>query len=63
MDENGWELILLTAAENRRLFNLRTRVTPSRVAYHDYWSDRRSSRQARRGHSRRRTESIKVGLQ
>ena len=37
-DETGRELIPLTAAETRRLFNLHTRVTRP-AAFHKHWSD------------------------
>ena len=44
-DETGRELIPLTAAEARRLFNLHTRVTHP-AAFHEHWSDWRRHRQA-----------------
>jgi hypothetical protein len=37
-DENGRELIPVTTAEARRLFNVNTRVTRP-TAFHQYWSD------------------------
>jgi hypothetical protein len=60
-DENGRELIPLTAAETRRLFNLHTRVTRTR-AFHEYWSDWRRYRQAsaRRSHYIHRTERMRL---
>ena len=55
-DENGRELIPLTAAEARRLFNLYTRVIRPE-AFHQHWSDWRRHRQAsaRKSHYARRT--------
>ena len=55
-DETGRMLIPLTAAEARRLFNLRTRVTRP-APFHEYWSDWRRYRQAsaRESHYARRT--------
>jgi hypothetical protein len=44
-DETGRDLIPLTAAEARRLFNLRTRVTRP-AEFHRQWSDWRHRRQA-----------------
>jgi hypothetical protein len=54
-DETGRELIPLTAAEARRLFNLHTRVTWP-ATFHEYWSDWRRYRQAsaRKSHYARR---------
>ena len=54
-DETGRDLIPLTAAEARRLFNLHTNVTRPR-AFHEYWSDWRRRRQAaaRKSHYARR---------
>ena len=54
--ENGRDLIPLTAAEARRLFNLHTRVTRP-AAFHEHWSDWRRYRQAsaRKSHYARRT--------
>ena len=57
-DETGRDLIPLTAAEARRLFNLHTRVTRP-AAFHEHWSDWRRYRQAsaRKSHYARRTRS------
>ena len=57
-DETGHDLIPLTAAEARRLFNLHTRVTRPE-AFHQYWSDWRRYRQAsaRKSHYARRTRN------
>jgi hypothetical protein len=54
-DETGQDMILLTAAEARRLFNLHTRVT-RQAAFHEHWSDWRRRRQAaaRKAHYARR---------
>jgi hypothetical protein len=54
--ENGRDLIPLTAAEARRLFNLHTRVTRP-DAFHGHWSGWRRYRQAsaRKSHYARRT--------
>jgi hypothetical protein len=54
--ETGRDLIPLTAAENRRLFNLYVRVTRP-DAFHESWSDWRRYRQAaaRKSHYARRT--------
>jgi hypothetical protein len=62
-DENGHDLIPLTAAEARRLFNLYTRVIRPQ-AFHQHWSDWRRRRQARarRSHYARRTECLKTLL-
>jgi hypothetical protein len=62
-DETGRDLIPLTAAEARRLFNLHTRVTRAE-AFHQYWSDWRRYRQAsaRRSHYARRTGSFRTLL-
>ena len=56
-DETGRELIPLTAAEARRLFNLHTRVTRPQ-AFHEQWSDWRRYRQAsaRKSHYARRNQ-------
>ena len=57
-DETGRDLIPLTAAEARRLFNLHTRVTRPQ-AFHQHWSDWRRYRQAsaRKSHYARRTRN------
>ena len=57
-DETGRELIPLTAAETRRLFNLHTRATRP-AAFHEHWSDWRRYRQAsaRKSHYARRTRN------
>jgi hypothetical protein len=57
-DETGRDLIPLTAAETRRLFNLNTRVTRP-GAFHQYWSDWRRYRQAsaRKSHYARRNRN------
>ena len=57
-DETGRDLIPLTAAEARRLFNLHTRVTRPR-AFHEQWSGWRRYRQAaaRKSHYARRTRN------
>ena len=62
-DENGRDLIPLTAAEARRLFNLHTRVTRPE-AFHEQWSGWRRYRQAaaRKSHYARRTRSHKALL-
>ena len=62
-DENGEEMIPLTAAETRRLYNLHTRVTRP-MPYHQRWSDwrRRHQARARRFHYRRRVDGLKVRL-
>jgi hypothetical protein len=54
-DETGRDLIPLTAAEARRLFNLRTRVTRP-PEFHERWSSWRRRRQAtaRKSHYARR---------
>jgi hypothetical protein len=54
-DENGHDLISLTAAEARRLFNLHTRVTRP-PDFHERWSGWRRRRQAaaRKSHYARR---------
>ena len=54
-DETGRDLIPLTAAEARRLFNLHTRVARP-AAFHEHWSDWRRRRQAaaRKSHYARR---------
>ena len=63
-DDTGRELIPLTAAEARRLFNLHTRVTRP-AAFHEYWSDWRRYRQAsaRKSHYARRTRDHETLLQ
>ena len=55
-DENGRDLIPLTASEARRLFNLNVHVTRPR-AFHQQWSGWRRYRQAaaRKSHYSRRT--------
>jgi hypothetical protein len=55
-DENGCNLIPLTAAESRRLLNLHIHVTMPQ-AFHQQWSDWRRYRQAaaRKSHYARRT--------
>jgi hypothetical protein len=62
-DENGEEMIPLTAAETRRMFNLHTRVTRP-VPYHQRWSGwrRRHQARARRFHYQRRIKCLKVRL-
>ena len=62
-DETGRDLIPLTAAEARRLFNLHTRVTRPR-AFHEQWSDWRRYRQAsaRKSHYARRTRNHEAPL-
>jgi hypothetical protein len=60
-DETGRDLISLTAAEARRLFNLRTRVTrPAR--FHEQWPAWRRRRQAaaRKSHYARRLRNHSV---
>jgi hypothetical protein len=54
-DETGRDLIPLTAAETRRLFNLHTRIARP-AAFHEQWSDWRRRRQAaaRKSHYARR---------
>lgn len=54
-DENGRDLIPLTAAEARRLFNLHTRVARP-AGFHRQWSHWRRRRQAaaRKSHYARR---------
>ena len=54
-DETGRDLIPLTAAEARRLFNLHTRVTRP-AEFHRQWSHWRRCRQAaaRKSHYARR---------
>lgn len=61
--QNGDELIPLTAAETRRLFNLHTRVIRTEE-FHTYWSDwrRRHQARARRLHYARRTEDLRLRL-
>ncbi len=55
-DETGRDLIPLTAAEARRLFNLHTRVTRPE-AFHEQWSSwRRHQAAARKAHYARRKE-------
>jgi hypothetical protein len=62
-DETGRDLIPLTAAEARRLFNLRTRVTRP-AEFHRQWSDWRRRRQAaaRKSHYARRLRDHKALL-
>ena len=62
-DEDGEEMIPLTAAETRRLFNLHTRVTRP-VQHHLRWSGwrRRHQARARRFHYQRRINGLKVRL-
>jgi hypothetical protein len=59
-DETGRDLIPLTAAEARRLFNLHTRVTRP-AAFHRQWSAWRRRRQAaaRKSHYARRLRDHK----
>jgi hypothetical protein len=54
-DETGRDLIPLTAAEARRLFNLHTNI-PRPRAFHERWSNWRRHRQAtaRKSHYARR---------
>jgi hypothetical protein len=54
-DETGHDLIPLTAAEARRLFNLHTRATRT-AEHHQHWSRWRRRRQAaaRKSHYARR---------
>jgi len=61
-DETGRDLIPLTAAEARRLFNLHTRITRPQ-AFHEQWSDWRryrqaSARKSHYAHRRRRHETL-----
>jgi hypothetical protein len=58
-DETGRDMIPLTAAEARRLFNLHTRVTRRPQAFHEHWSGWRRYRQAsaRKSHYARRTRN------
>lgn len=62
-DENGEEMIPLTAAETRRLFNLYTRVT-RQERYHERWSGwrRRHQARARRFHYQRGINSLRMRL-
>ena len=62
-DETGRDLIPLTAAEARRLFNLCTRVTRP-VGFHERWSNWRRRRQAaaRKSHYARRLRQHKTLL-
>lgn len=62
-DETGRDLIPLTAAEARRLFNLHTRVTRS-AAFHEHWSNWRRRRQAaaRKSHYARRLKDYEALL-
>ena len=57
-DETGRDMIPLTAAEARRLFNLHTRVSRP-LAFHEHWSGWRRYRQAsaRKSHYARRTSN------
>jgi hypothetical protein len=59
-DENGRDLIPLTAGEARRLFNLHTHVARPR-AFHEHWSGWRRYRQAaaRKSHYARRTKNLR----
>ena len=61
--DNGRDMIPLTAAEARRLFNLYTRITRPR-AFHESWSDWRRYRQAsaRKSHYAQRTGSLRALL-
>ena len=58
-DETGRDLIPLTAAEARRLFNLHTNLTRPR-AFHEHWSHWRRHRQAaaRKSHYARRLRDL-----
>jgi hypothetical protein len=62
-DETGRDLIPLTAAEARRLFNLHTRFSRP-AAFHRQWSDWRRRRQAsaRKSHYARRLKNHKSPL-
>jgi hypothetical protein len=62
-DETGRDLIPLTAAEARRLFNLHTRVTRP-AEYHQHWSHWRCRHQAaaRKFHYARRLKDHKTLL-
>jgi len=62
-DENGRDLISLTAAEGRRLFCLYTRITRPE-AFHEHWSRwrRRHQATARRCHYARRTRNTSLLL-
>ena len=62
-DETGRDLIPLTAAEARRLFNLHTRVTRP-LGYHERWSAwrRRHQAAARKSHYARRLKDPKTLL-
>jgi hypothetical protein len=62
-DENGRDLIPLTAAEARRLLNLRTRFTRP-AEYHQRWPAWRRQRQAdaRKSHYARRLRDHKARL-
>jgi hypothetical protein len=62
-DETGRDLIPLTAAEARRLFNLYTRAGHPH-AFHEHWSRWRRYRQAaaRKSHYARRTANLKTLL-
>jgi hypothetical protein len=64
MDETGRDLIPLTAAEGRRLFNLHTRVIRP-AAFHQHWSDWRRYRHvgARKSHYARRVRDRERHLQ
>ena len=61
-DETGRDLIPLTAAEARRLFNLYTRTARPGPAFHEHWSRWRRRRQAaaRKSHYARRTGNLKI---
>ncbi len=62
-DDRGRDLIPLTAAEARRLFNLHTRVIRP-GEHHQHWSDWRRYRQAaaRKSHYARRTRNNRALL-
>jgi hypothetical protein len=62
-DENGRDLIPLTTAEARCLFNLHTRFTRP-AEYHQHWSHWRRRRQAaaRKSHYARRLRDHKALL-
>lgn len=63
MDETGRDLIPLTAAEARRLFNLHTNAAWPRE-FHEYWSGWRRYRQAaaRKSHYARRLRDYEALL-
>jgi hypothetical protein len=62
-DQNGEEMIPLTAAEIRRLINLYSRLTRTEQ-YHERWSNWRRHHQARARlfHYQRRIHNLKVRL-